>query len=243
MPVIATLELDRQIAAGEAAREAQRAHGGFGAGVHQTNHLDRRHGLCDQLGQLHLTASGCAETRSCFERLPQRVYYGRRAMAEHQGSPGAYIVDIRIAVDVEYARAFAARDEPRHAAHAAKRAHRGIHAARNTGLRPLKPGFGLRGLHRPVRELSGITRLSRKFISTSCSVPFKFRSRRARSSRYGWVPANRSCISSQKRGLRRMNWIMRAGTELNMNVPRNTRRASVEANSRSSANSPASSAR
>ena len=71
-----------------------------------------------------------------FEHLAQRLDHRRRAMPQQQRSPGADVVDVRIAVDVENARAFAARDETGRAADAAKRAHRRIHAARNHRLRP-----------------------------------------------------------------------------------------------------------
>ena len=97
--------------------------------------------------------------------------------ADHR-TPGAHIIDIRVSIDVENLRAFAAFDEQRRSAHASKCAHRRIDAAGNSRLRARKPGFGFGCLHRLARELSGITRSRKKFISTSCNVPFRFRSRR-----------------------------------------------------------------
>ena len=77
-----------------------------------------------------------------FQRLAQRVHHGLGPMPQQQRPPGAHVIDVGIAVDVEDARAFAALDEPRRAAHAAKRAHRRIHAAGNARLRPRKQRFG-----------------------------------------------------------------------------------------------------
>ena len=106
--VIAAFELDGEIAAGEAARQAQRAHGRFGAGVHQPHHFHRGHGLRDQLGQFDFALGGRAEAGAGFEHLAQRVDHRRRAMAQQQRSPGADVIDVRVAVDVEDARALAA---------------------------------------------------------------------------------------------------------------------------------------
>ena len=83
--VIAAFELDGQVAPGESARHAQRAHGGFGAGVHQAHHLHRRHGLRDQLRQLDFALGGRAEAGADFENLAQR----RRSPAAGDGPASA----------------------------------------------------------------------------------------------------------------------------------------------------------
>ena len=106
--VIAAFEFDGEIAAGESARHAQSAHGGFGAGVDQAHHFHGRNDLRDQLGQFDFVPGGRAEAGAGFENLAQRVDHRRRAMAQEQRPPGADVIDIGIAVDVEDARAFAA---------------------------------------------------------------------------------------------------------------------------------------
>ena len=69
VPVIAAFELDGQVAAGESARHAQRAHGGFGAGIDQAHHFHRRHDLRDQLGQFDFAFGGRAETGAAIRAL------------------------------------------------------------------------------------------------------------------------------------------------------------------------------
>ena len=103
--VIAAFELDGEVAAGESARHAQRAHGGFGAGVDQAHHLHGRNDLRDQLGELDFALGGRAEAGAGFENIAQSVDDLRRTMAQQQRPPGADVVDIGIAVRVEDARA------------------------------------------------------------------------------------------------------------------------------------------
>ncbi len=122
--VIAAFELDGKVAARESARHAQRAHGGFGPGIDQAHHLDGRHALVNQLGQLHLALGGRAEAGSDRENLAQRVHDRRKAVAQDQRSPGQDVVDVLVAVDVVDVRSLAACDERRRPAHAAKCAHR-----------------------------------------------------------------------------------------------------------------------
>ena len=65
--MITALEFNGQIAAGESARDAQGAHGGFGAGVNQTHHLHGRNDVRDQLREFHLLPGGSAEAGSDLE--------------------------------------------------------------------------------------------------------------------------------------------------------------------------------
>ena len=164
---------------------AQRAHGGFGAGVHQPDHLHRRHRLRDQLRQFHFALGGRAEAGADFENLPQRVDHRRKTMPQQQRTPGAHVVDVRVPVGIENARALAAVDEPGNAAHAAKRTHRRIHAARDHFLGARKQSFGpfgfMNALLTTMRASGPESRApGRNCMNTSCSVPLIFFFRRSR---------------------------------------------------------------
>ena len=58
--VVAAVELQDLAPAGEAARDAQRAHRGLGAGGDEAHLLDRGHVAHDPLGELHLAGAGRA---------------------------------------------------------------------------------------------------------------------------------------------------------------------------------------
>ena len=130
VPVIAAFELDGQVPARESARHPQRAHRRFGARVHQPHHLHRRHRAADHLGQFDFALGGRAEAGADLQHLARSLQCTGKAVAQNQRPPGAHVVDVLVAVDVEDARALAARDEARRSADAAKRADRRIHAAR-----------------------------------------------------------------------------------------------------------------
>src|SRR5207248_373886 len=115
---------------------------------------------------------------------------GRRAMPEQKRPPGTHVVDVGVSVGVDNARALAAFDESRNAAHAAKGANGGIHTARNHLLGARKPSFRTLGFHQEeTRECPGITRSRKNCMNTSCSVPFRFFMTRSRRLKYGCVPA------------------------------------------------------
>ena len=109
--VIAAFELDDEVAAGEAAGQADRGHGGFGAGVDQAHHFDGRDGIADGCGELDFGFGGRAETGADVERSVDGGEDLGMAVAEQQRAPGADVVDVLVAVDVEEVRAFAAGDE------------------------------------------------------------------------------------------------------------------------------------
>ena len=50
-----------------------RAHAGFGAGIDQAHHFDRRNGIDDQFGQLDFAAGGRAEAGADLEDRSERV--------------------------------------------------------------------------------------------------------------------------------------------------------------------------
>src|SRR5690242_4505927 len=130
-------------------------------------------------------------------------------ISQDERPPGTDVIDVFVSIDVVEVRAFAARHERGGAAYAAKGANRGIHTARRRILRAGEEQFGLGPRH--TRWPRTHFRM-KKLMMISCRVPFTLRNNRLFRSRYGWVPANRSCMMSQKRGLRLINSIMRHGT-------------------------------
>ena len=113
MPVIAALELERQVAAGESAGDAKSAHRRLGAGIHQANQFHARLGSADKLGELDFAFRRRSETGADLEYSLQRVDHRLRAMAEKQRSPGTDVVDIAVPIDVDQPRSFASGDESR----------------------------------------------------------------------------------------------------------------------------------
>ena len=73
--VVAALELDDHVAAGGAARQAQRAHRCLGPRADQAHLLDARHEGDDCLGELDLALGRCAEREAVVDR---RVHGGLR---------------------------------------------------------------------------------------------------------------------------------------------------------------------
>ena len=111
--VVAAVELDDLLAAGVAAGEADGAHRRLGAGVHHAHHLDRRHGLADEAGELDLDGRRRAEARAVVEDGVQPAEHVRVAPAEDHRPPRRDEVDVLVAVDVPDVGALGARDEER----------------------------------------------------------------------------------------------------------------------------------
>ena len=112
MAVIAAFELNRQIAAGETASDSKRAHRRFCPGIDETNQFHAWHRLPDQFGEDNFAFRRSPKTRADFKHFPQRVDDGLWAMAEQQWSPGADVVDVGVAVDVDQPGTFALGDKP-----------------------------------------------------------------------------------------------------------------------------------
>ena len=119
---------------------------GFGAGVHEAHHFNGWNGVDDQFGQLDFAAGGRAKAGAEFENSRERID-NWRAMTEEQRAPGANVVDVFVAIDIEEMRAFAAEDEARSTAHAAKSAHGRVNATGDDLLSAGEQRFGLRDVH------------------------------------------------------------------------------------------------
>ena len=138
MAVVAAVELDDLVAAGVAARQAQRAHAGFGAGADQAHHVHAGHEGADLLGQHHFTFGGCAKAEA-FEHggLHGLDHFGV-AVAQDHGAPAADVVSELLIVLVPEIGALGALHKARRAAHGGESAHGRVHAARDHALGALE---------------------------------------------------------------------------------------------------------
>ena len=154
--VVGAGELDQPLAAGGRAREPDRAHRRLGARRGHPQHLDRRHAVGDQLGQLDLGGGRGAERRPALGRGVHRREHRREGVAVDQRAPGADVVDVGVAVDVGELRAGGVVDEDRVAPDRAHRAHGRVHAAREDAERRggRAPRSGCRSARRTRAGLS-----------------------------------------------------------------------------------------
>ncbi len=108
MAVVATGELHDHVAAGEAARQPDRRHGGLGARRDEPHPLDRRP-RHDLLGQVDLGhGRGAVRRAAGHGRLHRRLHL-RVGVADQHRTPGADQVDVLVAVDVGEPRSRADR--------------------------------------------------------------------------------------------------------------------------------------
>jgi hypothetical protein len=133
--VVATGELDHELAPGEPAGEANRRHGRLGARRDEAHLVDRRAGD-DLLGELDLGRRGRPERRAVGDRALDRVDHLWVGMAEDHRAPRADQVDVLVAVDVVEVRPGRASHEARRAADRPECPHRTVDASRGDVERP-----------------------------------------------------------------------------------------------------------
>jgi hypothetical protein len=100
MAVIAAFELDQQIAPGEAARQADRAHRRFGPGAHQADHFERGQQGAQELGHLDLALGRRAEGEPVRGGLLDGGDHLRLGMAQDQRSPRTDVIEIGPAIGI-----------------------------------------------------------------------------------------------------------------------------------------------
>ena len=127
--VIAALELDDEVAAGEAAGQADGGHAGLGAGADEAHLLDGREAAADELGEVRLAGMGCAEAGAAASGFADRFDHRREGVAQDHRAPGAEEVDVAVAVGVVEVRALGPHDEWRMAADGAEGADRRVDSA------------------------------------------------------------------------------------------------------------------
>jgi hypothetical protein len=145
--MIAAVELNNFIAFGEAAREPDGGHAGFGAGIRHAHFLDARHERADELGHGDFARIRNAKAGAVLGRGFDGGNNFRMRVAKNGRAPGADVINIFVAVHVPHARAFGAVDEKRLAADGAESADGGIHAARDVTERFGKKFFRLSMRH------------------------------------------------------------------------------------------------
>ena len=128
--VIAAFQLDNLFSAGVGSGYTDGVHGGFGAGVDQTNHFHRGAHIDDRLGHLHLAFAGDARRHAAVEGLDDRIVHLIIGIAQDDRTEAQSIVDVLIAVHVPHVGALATA-EVRRAALAPETAV-GIHTQRHT---------------------------------------------------------------------------------------------------------------
>ena len=175
--VIAAGELDHTGPAGEPARQPERGHRGFGAGVDQADLVGRR-ARGDLLGELDLAGGGGTEGGPPVGRRVQRLHHLRVGVPEDHRAPGAHQVDVLPAVHVGQVRPGTGGDEARYPAHRAERAYRGVDPTGSDGTGPLEELYGTRAR----REASG----GRVQDSPACSQASTRNSSSRSASGSGW---------------------------------------------------------
>jgi hypothetical protein len=118
------------------------------------SHLDRRHAPDDLVGQVDLALRGRAERRPALGRRDHRGHHLGVGVAEDERAPGAHVVDVVVAVDVDDLGAVPALDEDRVAADRPHRAHRRVDAAgqalQRAGVELGRAGVGQRDRHQTL---------------------------------------------------------------------------------------------
>jgi hypothetical protein len=134
MAVIAPVELDQQRASRGRAGQSYGAHGGFGAGAHEPDHVHRREGGDDPLRETQLELGRGAEGGAGLGRLDDRLQHLGVGVAQDQGPPGEEQVHVAVAIGIHQPGPFPAGDEARRAADALERPHRAVHPAGEEAL-------------------------------------------------------------------------------------------------------------
>ena len=109
--MVATRELDHEVAAGGGARQADRRHRRLGAGADEPHHLHAGHTPHDQLRQLGFGLGRRAVAGSARRLLLDRGDDARRGVAEDECAPRAHHVGVLAAICVIHRGALAPGDK------------------------------------------------------------------------------------------------------------------------------------
>ena len=127
--VVAALELDDEVAAGEAAGEADGGHGGLGAGGDEAELLDGGKAADDEFGEVGFGGDGGSEAGAFGGGLLDGFDDRREGVAEDHGPPGAEEVEVAVAVRVAEVGALGVGEERGIAADGAKGAYGRVDSA------------------------------------------------------------------------------------------------------------------
>src|SRR5690606_36614678 len=132
--VVVAGELHDDVAAGEAAGDADRGHRGLGAGGHEPHELDRRDPLGDGLGEEHIPLGGGAVGGAVHRRPLHGLDDGGVGVVGDDRPVGLREVDVAAALDVPHVGALGPGGEVGRAAHAAEGPDGAVDAAGDDGL-------------------------------------------------------------------------------------------------------------
>ena len=132
--VVAAVELDDEVAFGEAAGEADGGHGGLGAGVAHADLFDGGHPVGDGAAISTSKGFGMPKEMPSLATSWMVLVMTVGGVAEDVRAPGADVVDVGLAIDVLDAAALGAADEERFAADVAEGADGRVDAAGDEGL-------------------------------------------------------------------------------------------------------------
>ena len=127
--MVAAFKFQDEIALRYAAREAHRAHGGFGAAGDETNFLDGRNRPGNQRGEFDFEFGGDAKTGAAFGLLGDCGADGGIRMAQKDGAPRTDVIEELVAVRVVEVLPFAALDDEGLAAYGVEGADGAVDAA------------------------------------------------------------------------------------------------------------------
>ena len=146
MTVVAACELDDARPGGCCPGDSHRGGGCFGARVHHSNHVDRRHERHDEFGQLHLLGRWHAVGSASAGRLLDGGDDIGVGVTKDDGSPRGDEIDEVVAVDGGEVGAGGRCHERWGAAYSVKRPDRRVDASRHHFDGTAEPAFGYRPL-------------------------------------------------------------------------------------------------
>ena len=129
MAVVAALKLDDLVSAGVRAHDAEHGEARLGTGVAEADHLDGGDAVDHHLAEDVLELAGSAEGGALVDLRLERGVDLVVGVAADGGTPGADVVDVLVAVDVEAVGILDLVEDDGTAADGLERAHGGVHAA------------------------------------------------------------------------------------------------------------------
>ena len=111
--VVAALELDKFVAVGVGARDAQRVHGGLGAGVGEAHLLHAGAHAHHALGHLDLQRVGVGVNGAVGDGVGHGPVDARVDVAQDDGAKGQAVINIAVAIGVPDIGAAGAGDDGR----------------------------------------------------------------------------------------------------------------------------------
>src|ERR1700722_19222997 len=129
MAVVATFELNDEIALSDAAGEADGAHGRFGAAGNEANFFDEGNRFGDQSRKLQFEFSGDAETCAAPRLLGDGPADRWMRMTQQHRPPRADVIEKLVAIGIVKVLPASLFDDQGLATHGTKRANRAVDAA------------------------------------------------------------------------------------------------------------------